>query len=223
MMPRYSWSLGCLLGLVAGCTGAIGNPSGGGPQDQPGAGSTSSGSTTGSPGAGGPGGTTGPGGSGSGTSMPSGTPEPGRVTIRRLNQTEYDNTVHDLLGTDTHPARTFISDSQANGFDNNGDFLSLSPTRLEQYQQAAEALATEALTAPLRARNLTCDPAAGDSCVRTFLTTLGMHAYRRPLADAEITGYLTLAGQVRTAGGSPEEVMGAVLKALLMSSKVIFR
>jgi hypothetical protein len=145
------------------------------------------------------------------------------VTIRRLNQTEYDNTVHDLLGTDTHPAGTFISDSQANGFDNNGDFLSLSPTRLEQYQAAADALATEALSAPLRTRNLTCDPVAGDSCVRTFLTTLGMHAYRRPLADAEITAYLTLAGKVRTAGGSPDEVIGAVLTALLMSSNFIFR
>src|SRR5467141_1927951 len=102
MIPRYSWSLGCLLGLVAGCTGAIGNPSGDGPQDRPGAGSTSTGSGSGSPG--GPGGTSGPGGSGSGTgTLPPGTmAEPGRVTVRRLNQTEYDNTVHDLLGTDTH-------------------------------------------------------------------------------------------------------------------------
>jgi len=32
-----------------------------------------------------------------------------------------------------------------------------------------------------------------------------------------------LAGKVRTAGGSPDEVMGAVLKALLMSSNFIFR
>jgi hypothetical protein len=222
MIPRYSWSLGCLLGLAAGCTGVIGNPNAGGPQDQPG-GSTSTGSGSGS--TGGPGGTTGPGGTGSttGTLPPGTTAEPGRVTVRRLNQTEYDNTVHDLLGTDTHPARTFISDSQANGFDNNGDFLSLSPTRVEQYQSAADALATEALTAPLRARNLTCDPATGDTCVRTFLTTLGERAYRRPLADAEITAYLTLAGKVRTAGGSPDEVMGAVLKGLLMSSNFIFR
>src|SRR5437660_11605319 len=114
MIPRYYWSLGCLLGLVAGCTGVIGNPAAGGP-DQPGAGSTSAGSGSGS--TGGPGGTTGPGGTGSTTGMlPPGTmAEPGRVTVRRLNQPEYDNTVHDLLGTDTHPALTITSDRHANG------------------------------------------------------------------------------------------------------------
>lgn len=202
--------LGALLGLGAGCTGAISapgvsvDPSGGG------------GSGVG-PGAGGSN-----GGNGGGV-KPGAAAEPGRVTVRRLNQTEYDNTVRDLLGTSARPAQAFISDSQANGFDNNGDFLSLSPTRLEQYQSAAEALATEALAPPLRTRNLTCDPAAGDSCVRTFLITLGERAYRRPLADTEIAGYLTLAGKVRTAGGSPDEVMGAVLKAILMSPNFLFR
>ncbi|HET6280575.1 MAG TPA: DUF1592 domain-containing protein [Polyangia bacterium] len=202
-------SLGFLLALAAGCTGAISDQ--GKPVDPPG---------NGGPGTGVPPVTGGTGVKPAPGQVP---PEPGRVTLRRLNQTEYDNTVHDLLGTNNRPARTFISDSQANGFDNNGDFLSLSPTRLEQYQSAAETLALEALTAPLRARNLTCDPAMGDACVRTFLTTLGERAYRRPLADAEITAYLTLAGKVRTAGGSPDEVLGAVLKAVLMSSNFLFR
>jgi len=202
-------SLGFLLASGAGCTGAITDR--GMPIDPPG---------NGGPGVG-PGG--GAGGSGPGVKPGGVPPEPGRVTLRRLNQTEYDNTVHDLLGTNARPARTFISDSQANGFDNNGDFLSLSPTRLEQYQSAAESLATEALSATLRARNLTCDPAMGDACVRTLLTTLGERAYRRPLTDAEIAGYLTLAGKVRTAGGSPDEVMGAILKALLMSPNFLFR
>ncbi|HLZ09802.1 MAG TPA: DUF1587 domain-containing protein, partial [Chloroflexota bacterium] len=95
---------------MAGCTGAIGDPGG---QGAPGSGSTRTGGTSG------PGSGSGTGSTGGTTTGGSVTPEPGRVTIRRLNQTEYDNTVHDLLGTNTHPAGTFISDSQANGFDNN--------------------------------------------------------------------------------------------------------
>ncbi|HEY0714473.1 MAG TPA: DUF1592 domain-containing protein [Polyangia bacterium] len=149
--------------------------------------------------------------------------DPGRVTMRRLNQTEYDNTVRDLLGTSLQPARIFISDSQATGFDNNGDLLGLSPVRVEQYQLAAETLATDALSGPLRARNLSCDPASGDPCVRTLLTTLGERAFRRPLSEDEIARFLQLAGKVRLAGGSPDDVVRAVLQALLMSPNFLFR
>ncbi len=95
--------------------------------------------------------------------------------------------------------------------------------RLGQYQQAAETLATEALTGTLRTRNLSCDPATGDACLRTFVTAMGERAYRRPLADAEVTGYLTQAGKVRTAGGSPDEVINALLQAMLVSPHFLFR
>ncbi|HXI58482.1 MAG TPA: DUF1592 domain-containing protein, partial [Polyangia bacterium] len=202
--PSFVCSL-LIVGL--GCTGAIDD--GSGPTGAPGSGNPSGGS--GNPG-------------GGGVMMPGSVArEPGRVTLRRLNQTEYDNTVRDLLGTSSHPAATFLGDSVANGFDNNGDLLTLSPVRVDQYQQAAASLATEALTAPLRTRNLSCDPATGDTCVRTFLTTLGERAYRRPLTDDEITRYLTLAGKVRTAGGSPDEVINAVLQALLVSPNFLFK
>ena len=34
-------------------------------------------------------------------------PDPGRITARRLNRTEYDNTIKELLGVDSHPVRRF--------------------------------------------------------------------------------------------------------------------
>ncbi|MFI5170531.1 MAG: DUF1587 domain-containing protein, partial [Vicinamibacterales bacterium] len=54
-------------------------------------------------------------------------PDPGRVTARRLNRVEYDNTVRDLLGVSLRPALDFPQDDSGYGFDNNGDVLSLSP------------------------------------------------------------------------------------------------
>jgi hypothetical protein len=148
--------------------------------------------------------------------------DPGRVTLRRLNQTEYRNTVRDLLGTTSDPSTAFQTDTEANGFDNNGDLLSLSPQRLNQYQQAAAALATEALQAPIRAKILPCDPATGDACITTFVTTLGARAYRRALAPDEVTGYLDLAAKARTAGATPDEVVNTVLQALLVSPHFLF-
>lgn len=65
-------------------------------------------------------------------------PDPGRVTARRLNRSEYNNTVHDLLGIDFRPADDFPQDDSGYGFDNIGDVLSLSPVLLEKYLKAAD-------------------------------------------------------------------------------------
>ena len=42
-------------------------------------------------------------------------PEPGRVTARRLNRTEYNNTIRDLLDVDFNPAEDFPADTAASG------------------------------------------------------------------------------------------------------------
>ncbi len=76
-------------------------------------------------------------------------PDPGRVTLHRLNKAEYNNTVRDLLGTELRPADDFPADDHGYGFDNNADVLSLSPFQVELYDRAAEDLVSEAL-APAR-------------------------------------------------------------------------
>jgi Protein of unknown function (DUF1592)/Protein of unknown function (DUF1588)/Protein of unknown function (DUF1587)/Protein of unknown function (DUF1585)/Protein of unknown function (DUF1595)/Planctomycete cytochrome C len=72
-------------------------------------------------------------------------PDPGRVTMRRLNKSEYNNTVRDLLGVDIHPADDFPQDDSGYGFDNNGDVLSLPPVLMEKYLSAADKVLDEAL------------------------------------------------------------------------------
>lgn len=75
--------------------------------------------------------------------------DPGRVTMRRLNRSEYDNTVRDLTGMDLHlAAETFPSDDVGYGFDNIGDVLSISPLLMEKYLNAAETVAHRAIVVP---------------------------------------------------------------------------
>jgi len=74
-------------------------------------------------------------------------PDPGRVTARRLNRTEYNNTVRDLVGVDFKPAADFPADDSGYGFDNIGDVLSLSPVLMEKYLAAAEKIARKAIVA----------------------------------------------------------------------------
>src|SRR5438876_8339437 len=71
-------------------------------------------------------------------------PDPGRVTARRLNRAEYNNTVRDLLGVNFRPADDFPQDDSGYGFDTIGDVLSLSTVQMEKYLAAAETVARTA-------------------------------------------------------------------------------
>jgi len=78
--------------------------------------------------------------------------DPGRITIRRQNRAEYNNTIRDLVGVDFHPADDFPSDDVGYGFDNIGDVLSLSPILMEKYLKAAETISEQAIIAGPKAR-----------------------------------------------------------------------
>src|SRR4029077_7624919 len=67
-------------------------------------------------------------------------PDPGRVTLHRLNRAEYNNTIRDLVGVNFQPADDFPADDSGYGFDNIGDVLSVPPVLLEQYLAAAEKI-----------------------------------------------------------------------------------
>lgn len=73
---------------------------------------------------------------------------PGRVTVRRLNRAEYNNTIRDLFGVDFQPANTFPADDTGYGFDNIGDVLTLPPVLFERYLEAAEQVTRRTIMAP---------------------------------------------------------------------------
>jgi hypothetical protein len=70
---------------------------------------------------------------------------PSRTVIRRLNRSEYNNTVRDLLGVTFQPAEDFPPDVPGNGFDNNSGSLSISPVLVEKYLAGAEKVARTAV------------------------------------------------------------------------------
>ena len=77
--------------------------------------------------------------------------DPGPVTLRRLNNTEYDNAIRDLTGVDMRPtqAREFPIDSVGGeGFANVGDAMPVTPELVERYHQAARDVAARAVLLP---------------------------------------------------------------------------
>lgn len=72
-------------------------------------------------------------------------PDPGRVTLRRLNRVEYRNTIRDLMGFDFDTDVEFPADDTGYGFDNIGDVLTVSPMLLEKYIAAANTIVAKSV------------------------------------------------------------------------------
>ncbi len=76
---------------------------------------------------------------------------PGRTdTVRRLNRTEYQNTIRDLLALDIDAAALLPADEASHGFDN-VTVGTLSPTLLDRYITAAQKIARLAVGGAQRA------------------------------------------------------------------------
>ena len=84
-------------------------------------------------------------------------PDPGRVTVRRLNRVEYRNTIRELMGVDFDTTAEFPPDDTGHGFDTIGDVLTLSPMLLEKYLLASRSIVAQAVPMSPRAVTETDD------------------------------------------------------------------
>jgi hypothetical protein len=73
------------------------------------------------------------------------TPNPGKAALHRLNRTEYANSIRDLLGFEFDVNALLPPDDQSYGFDNIAESLTISPTLMESYIRAGDAIARMAV------------------------------------------------------------------------------
>lgn len=129
----------------------------------------------------------------------------GRVVLRRLNSTEYETTLHDLLAIDLPLKALLPEDNTAAGFDNIAAALDISATHLLCYQEAAEKALLAALpAAPYRSF---ADKKTGKEIVdkaAVFNDVLGKSAWLKGDAlvlHARLSDYLPLATASVLQGG----------------------
>src|SRR5712671_5046127 len=72
----------------------------------------------------------------------------GRVAVQRLNRNEYANAVKDLLAVEIDPNQYLPADIAVEGFNNIAAALTVSPSFLEQYLNAALVVARMAVGKP---------------------------------------------------------------------------
>ncbi|HEY0714291.1 MAG TPA: DUF1592 domain-containing protein, partial [Polyangia bacterium] len=173
---------------------------------------------------------TGSGGSSGGNNQP-GALSAGRVTMRRLNAVEYDNTIRDLIGIDLKPSSMFQfpEDEWGDGFFNDADVLTASPLHIEKFLAAAQFTVDKALDAaagnPARAKIVTCDFAGTNeaSCLPKIVAGFAERAFRRPVTTEELAPYMTLVKTAKDKGESAETGLKLVLSALLVAPDFMFR
>jgi hypothetical protein len=152
---------------------------------------------------------------------------PGRVTLRRLNRVEYNNTIRDLTGVDFRPADDFPADDVGNGFDNIGDVLTIPPILLEKYLTAAEKIVAEMFTKDeLRERLLKHKPANQDdirNARRKNFADFAARAFRRNVSDDDVERLVKMRQAARESGMGDEDATRLVYEAILASPNFLFR
>jgi hypothetical protein len=162
----------------------------------------------------------------------------GFTMSRRLNRTEYGNTLRDLFGVDLHAGDLLPSEGAGGeGFDNTGATLFTTPVLLEKYLEAAElVLGTilpikpandkdQAKLEEVRRKLLVAVPGPKSSpreAARKVIECILPRAFRRPAAEQEIDRYLALFDKASTRGTSFEQALKLALKGVLISPSFLF-
>jgi Protein of unknown function (DUF1592)/Protein of unknown function (DUF1588)/Protein of unknown function (DUF1585)/Protein of unknown function (DUF1587)/Protein of unknown function (DUF1595)/Planctomycete cytochrome C len=152
---------------------------------------------------------------------------PGRVTIRRLNKAEYDNSIRDLTGLDLKIAASFPSDDVGEGFDNIGDVLVLPPILFEKYLVAAYTIGQRVMAdEAARKRVFPHEASSNDELVevaRQNVREFASKAYRRPLKSEEEDRLFEIMRSAWEREASVNEIMETVVAAVLSNPNFIYR
>jgi len=130
--------------------------------------------------------------------------------------------VRDLLGDATRPGDRFVAESSQLGFTNGAASTLLSPAVVEDYENAAGALAKSAISN--LPRLLGCDPVAvgEDACATDFVGRFGARAFRRPLQVEEAADYQALYINNKAEFGFATAIE-LVVRAFLQSPVFLYR
>ena len=146
--------------------------------------------------------------------------------LRRLTMHEYHATLEALIGDASEPGRDLWPEDPRTPFDN--DAAHQDPTSaLVMAAESAAIAAADALTADAARRDalVRCSPTAVDdeACMRSFVTSFGRRALRRPLRGDEVTDFVTLG---RTTAIFENDFFGGVnvvVRALLQDIELLYR
>lgn len=152
---------------------------------------------------------------------------PGQPIIRRMNRTEYANTVRDLLGIPINAGHALPNDGAGGeGFDNAAETLFISPIYAEKYLEAAKSAIGHALKDPADRKRIIVatpnDQQTPNQSARLVLENFLPRAFRHPVSKIEIDEYAALFDEAFAADDSYDSAIEFSLVAAMVSPKFLF-
>lgn len=137
---------------------------------------------------------------------------PAPRALRRLTQTELNNTVVDLFNDPNAPQTTavFNSDPVTYGFTNMAANLEVRDNMAMAVQSYAETLAQYA---GAHVAALSSCTTTDSNCETTFVSTFGKRAFRAPLTNDQVQAYVQLMGTMPDFTSALEAVVSAMIQS----------
>ncbi|HET6280826.1 MAG TPA: DUF1592 domain-containing protein [Polyangia bacterium] len=173
------------------------------------------------PSGGGGNGPIGGGGSGPGPLGPG--VDPGSKGLHRLNSTEYNNTIADLLGTTLTPANSSWLGGEIGGFDNIASVLDVDEAQYKRYYDTAGLIADDVFADAARKGKVLVCATEDAACVTNIIKTNGQRLFRRPLSPEEVTTFNKVYTTAKGLGETHENSVKEMLRTFLSSAEFIFR
>ena len=152
-----------------------------------------------------------------------------RITFVRLTAEQYRNSIRDIFGESIEISGNAIATGvrEAGLIAVGGRKLTLSSSEVESYEVLALDVASQVLSPsrrdtliPCRARN---DSAFDGECAREFISTVGLHLFRRPLSEDEIGSFSSMASSATDSLGGFYTGLRAALVGMMVSPEFLFR
>ena len=143
----------------------------------------------------------------------------GCTALKRLTQTEYQNSVELILGVVPNTRYDNLpSDGKTGAFRTN--ILNVDVDSVESYRSVAEEISSRFVE--LDSATIGCD-ITDENCARELLDRVGPLFYRRPLETEEKDAYVNMLTILKDAGESSTDRVRLLISAFLQSPRFIYK
>src|SRR6185369_8008892 len=149
------------------------------------------------------------------------------VSLRRLTEQEYRNSIADIFGKEIEVRGSFEPTIRSNGLAAvSTASLSVTPVGFESFSKMANDIAAQVTAEKYRSK-LPCAPRdpkiQDDACARQIISHYGLLLFRRPLTEAELDNRVGLSRRITEQTNDFYAGLGYSLSMLLQLPDFIFR
>lgn len=152
------------------------------------------------------------------------------TALPRITHVQWENSVKDILLLSAVPglAGTFTTDPSGSFFRSDGNLLKVTPALWNDYQTAAETVASRVTADAAQIAKLIPEgtPASGEARAKAIIAPIAKRAFRRPVTDSQLARLVALYNKGPSVTGVKDATAAGlrlVITAILQSPNFMYR